>query len=188
MHTQLQEIQDHIITGLMFHSDMANYYDFLGLKGYKRLHEEQAFIEMVRLRIMQRYLINKHHILPNDLSTKSYNAIPKEWFRVTAMQIDEEIAQKGVKDGMAKYLDWETVTLDFYTKTATVLAKNGEITLYRMICGIIEETDEELKDITRTIKNLEKVGYDMEYVILLQDELHDDIRDNKMDKVLSALY
>ena len=33
------QIAEHMIKGMMIHEQLANYYDFLGLKGYKRCHE-----------------------------------------------------------------------------------------------------------------------------------------------------
>ena len=33
------EINARMIAALMFHDQMSDYFDFLGMKGYKRLHE-----------------------------------------------------------------------------------------------------------------------------------------------------
>ena len=35
------EVNARYIAALMLHDQMANYFDFLGLHGYKRLHEHQ---------------------------------------------------------------------------------------------------------------------------------------------------
>ena len=33
------EIINHMVKGLMVHEHLANYYDFLGLQGYRQCHE-----------------------------------------------------------------------------------------------------------------------------------------------------
>ena len=39
------EINARMIAALMLHDQMTDYFDFLGMKGYKRLHEYQYFDE-----------------------------------------------------------------------------------------------------------------------------------------------
>ena len=41
------KINEHMINGLMLHDQLANYYDFLGLEGYKRCHEYHYFKENI---------------------------------------------------------------------------------------------------------------------------------------------
>ena len=36
-------ISQHMIRGMMTHDQLASYYDFLGLRGYKRCHEYHYF-------------------------------------------------------------------------------------------------------------------------------------------------
>ena len=65
-------ISAHMIKGIMFHAQMADYFDFLGLKGYKRLHEYHYFDES----IMFRKLSSTISITAHDLQTNRPQKIP----------------------------------------------------------------------------------------------------------------
>ena len=39
------EINSRFVAAIMMHGQMADYFDFLGLKGYKRIHEYQHIAE-----------------------------------------------------------------------------------------------------------------------------------------------
>ena len=54
------KISEHMINGMMLHDQMANYYDFLGLKGYKRCHEYHFMKETCDYRGLCRYYINHY--------------------------------------------------------------------------------------------------------------------------------
>ena len=56
-------ISKHMILGMMIHDQLANYYDFLGLKGYKRCHEYHFLSETCAYRGLNRYFINHHNKL-----------------------------------------------------------------------------------------------------------------------------
>ena len=53
------DVAAHMIEGLMIHEQLANYYDFLGLGGYKRCHEYHYIEESVKYRGLYRYFINQ---------------------------------------------------------------------------------------------------------------------------------
>lgn len=51
------KISAHMIEGMMFHEQMCNYYDFLGLHGYKRCHEYHYLCETIEHRKLERFYI-----------------------------------------------------------------------------------------------------------------------------------
>ena len=55
------EINARMIAALMFHDQMSDYFDFLGMKGYKRLHEYQYFSESLERKKLNQYYINHHN-------------------------------------------------------------------------------------------------------------------------------
>ena len=50
-------IVSHMIKGMMIHAQLADYYDFLGLQGYKRCHEYHYMKESCAYRGVSRYFI-----------------------------------------------------------------------------------------------------------------------------------
>lgn len=54
------EINSRFVAAIMMHGQMADYFDFLGLKGYKRIHEYQHIAESLERRKVCRYYIERH--------------------------------------------------------------------------------------------------------------------------------
>ena len=54
------QLVEHMIQGIMIHSQMADYYNFLGLKGYAKCHEYHFFSENIGFRRLSWYYL-KHH-------------------------------------------------------------------------------------------------------------------------------
>ena len=50
-------------TGMILHDQLANYYDFMGLMGFKRMHEYHFLRESASMRGLNRYVINHHNLL-----------------------------------------------------------------------------------------------------------------------------
>ena len=61
-----EKIVNRQIAALMFHDKMADLYDFLGLYGFKRVHEYQYLSESIAFRGVKRYFINHHNMLLSD--------------------------------------------------------------------------------------------------------------------------
>lgn len=53
------KVSDHLIDGMMMHEQMADYYNFLGLEGFKRLHEYHFLCETISMRRIHRYFIDR---------------------------------------------------------------------------------------------------------------------------------
>lgn len=81
------KILQHMIKGLMFHEQMANYYDFLGLKGYKRCHEYHYLEENCAMRTLNRYFINHHNKLIPKLEVSDPEIIPNSWYKYSVRML-----------------------------------------------------------------------------------------------------
>ena len=75
------EISAHMIKGLMVHTQLADYYDFLGLSGYKRCHEYHALKESCEYRGINRYFINHYNRLVPENEIEDPNIIPDNWYK-----------------------------------------------------------------------------------------------------------
>ena len=73
------EINARQIAALMFHRQMSDYFDFLSLHGYKRMHEYQYFAESKANREISRYYINHHGRLLDDKFEGEVKVIPAAW-------------------------------------------------------------------------------------------------------------
>jgi hypothetical protein len=172
-----------MIEGMMVHESMANYYDFLGLKGYKRCQEYHYLDETISYRSVCRYFINHHgKLIPED-EVNDPNVIPESWYAHDRMDVDPDTKRKAVKDGYSKWHDWEKETKKLYSHLYKELMELGEIADAKKVTDLICDVDQELKWIERDILDLEAVDYDIVYIVECQKCLHEKYK-KKMKKGL----
>lgn len=67
----------HMIKGLMIHSQMMSYYDFLGLEGYGECHKYHYWEEGQRHIDLIEHYFKYHHKLIKSEKVEDPNLIPK---------------------------------------------------------------------------------------------------------------
>lgn len=167
------EINARQIAALMMHDQMADYFDFLGLSGYKRLHLYQYFTESKERRDVAHYYINHHGKLIPDRFEGNVQMIPESWRSANRMSVGKSTKQKAVEDGFSVYLGWEQATKDVYQKYATALREQGYVADAIFVDRLVEDVDNELERLERIITDLITSGYDPVYIVESQKELHD---------------
>lgn len=167
------EINARQIVALMMHDQMADYFDFLGLSGYKRLHLYQYFAESKERRDVAHYYINHHGKLIPDRFEGNVQMIPESWRSANRMSVGKSTKQKAVEDGFSVYLGWEQATKDVYQKYATALREQGYVADAIFVDRLVEDVDNELERLERIITDLITSGYDPVYILESQKELHD---------------
>lgn len=167
------EINARQIAALMMHDQMADYFDFLGLSGYKRLHLYQYFAESKERREVAHYYINHHGKLIPDRFEGNVQMIPESWRSANRMSVGKSTKQKAVEDGFSVYLGWEQATKDVYQKYATALREQGYVADAIFVDRLVEDVDNELERLERIITDLITSGYDPVYILESQKELHD---------------
>lgn len=168
-----KELSAHMVKGLMLHDQMADYYDFLNLHGYKRCHEYHAKCEMEGYRHLHRYYINHFHRLVEEDNVPNPDAIPASWYRYSRQEVDTGTKRTAVKAGIEKWVAWEKETKSFYERMYHELEEAGEIASANFLCGYIKAVDKELKWAERKHIDLATVDYDIGYIMGQQDHLHD---------------
>ena len=166
-------INSHMITGIMLHDQLAEYYDFLNLHGYKRCHEFHALEEFATRRSLVRYYINHYNKLLPDAPVEDPRAIPGGWRSYERKQVDVSTKKRAIRDGMALWEEWENKTKSLYEKSYTQLCELGEIAAACKIKELVADVDQELKVATRKSIELQSIEYDLSTIYLCQDELHE---------------
>ena len=167
------EINARMIAALMFHDQMADYFDFLGLKGYKRLHEYQYFAESLERKKLNQYYINHHNKLIPDTYTGQVAVIPDNWQTANRISVGKSTKQKGIEDGFNQYHDWEAETKSLYEHYSSRLREMGAVADAIMVEKLVEDVDNELKKLEKIIVDLISSGYDMVYITESQQRIHD---------------
>ena len=121
------EISAHMIEGMMFHSQMIQYYDFLGLPGYAKDHykhyksESKAWVKLCR-----HYTV-KHNALLKDSKVSDPKAIPEQWYKHVRSDVDNNTKRNAVRSGLERWALWEDETKSLYQKMYAELMDIGEI-------------------------------------------------------------
>lgn len=167
------EINARMIAALMFHDQMSDYFDFLGMKGYKRLHEYQYFAESLERKKLNQYYINHHNKLIPDTYSGQVSVIPENWQSANRISVGKSTKQKGIDDGFNQYHEWESETKNLYEHYSSRLREMGAVTDAIVVEKLVEDVDKELKKLERIIIDLISSGYDMVYITESQQCLHD---------------
>ena len=162
----------HMIKGLMIHDQLANYYDFLGLHGFKRCHEYHYRKESASYRELCGYYINHYSKLTPDLPIDNPNTIPESWYRYTRQDVDANTKKKAVKDGLEKWVSWETETKSLYQNMYDELLDIQEVDAAMFIGCLIKDVSHELKHAERKQLCYSAVGYDIGMIVSEQHRLH----------------
>mgnify|MGYP007101834086 FL=1 len=168
-----RDLSSHIIKGVMLHEQMADYYDFLNLHGYKRCHEYHMHCEMKSLRRLHRYFINHFNRLIEENTFDNPDAVPSSWYRYTRQDVDANTKRNAVKSGIEKWVAWEDETKKLYQKMYTELMTIGEVAAAKKVACLVHDVDCELKWAQRKHIDLMTVDYSISYIIGEQNYLHD---------------
>ncbi|NSG33193.1 hypothetical protein [Coprococcus comes] len=176
------EINNRFIGAIMMHGQFADYFDFLGLRGYKRLHEYQHLAESIERRKVCRYYINHHNALIKEDFSGEVNVIPDAWYTAKRLSVGKSTKQKAVEDGFLEYHNWESETKSVYEKYAQKLRETGSVADAIFVEKLVEDVSAELKTVEQMISDLISTGYDMVYITENQSEI-----DEKYKKKLKGI-
>lgn len=168
-----KKVSSHFVKGMMIHDKMADYYDFLSLRGYKRCHEYHFKHESCNYRKLHRYYLNHYHRLIEEEDVTPPDIIPNSWYRYTRKEVDVSTKRSAVKTGMEKWVSWEKETKDLLQMACRELAENGEEATVIFMGKLLSDVDCELKWAERKVLDLEAVEYNLGFIIGEQTKLHD---------------
>lgn len=168
-----QFINTRQISALMFHDQMADIYDFLGLMGFKRLHEYQYFAESAEHRGLKRYFINHHNKLLNTGNINAVEIVPEGWEKYDRFDVTPQVRKQYISKSFEMYESWESDTKEIYEYCAKALFDMCHIADFAKVKELICDVDMELKTLDRMLIKLKSVDFNDVYIATIQDELHE---------------
>lgn len=180
------EMSTHMVKGIMFHAQLADYFDFLGLKGYKRLHEYHFLDETINFRKLNRYYINTQSRLIAEKNVENPHAIPDSWHRYSREDIDTATRRGAIKTAFNSWVEWEKSTLELYENSYSELCKIGEYAPAMFVKEFMCDVECELKCAMRMVLALKSVDYDMSVIIPEQQEIHNKYK-GKTENLISTM-
>lgn len=163
----------HFVKGLMIHTQLANYYDFLSLRGYKRCHEYHFKKESCSYRKLNRYYLNHYNKLIEEQRVDDPEIIPESWYKYSRTDVDMQTKKNAVKSGVQRWVAWEKETKEKLQDAYIELLDKNEIATAMFIKKFIKDVDCELKYAERKMLDLMSVDFDMTYILEEQKAIHD---------------
>lgn len=172
-----KDLSAHMIKGVMVHEQMTNYYDFLGLCGYRKCHEYHMHKEMSSLRNLHKYFMHHFNRLIEESQFSNPDLIPSSWYRYTRQDVDANTKRSAVKSAFEKWVSWEKDTKDLYERMYKELMELGEVAAAEKMTCFIHDVDHELKKAEKKHLNLLAVDFSISYIIGDQEHMYDKYAD-----------
>jgi hypothetical protein len=167
------EINRRQIIAQMFHREMAIYFSFLGLQGFKRQQEYRYRCEASENVNMLFWIIDHHNMLIETADIPSVSIIPKEWLTVSRLNVGQNTKTTSAKSAFDSWREWEEETLHLYEQYAKMLMESGDMEDCCKVNQLMKNTGCELKRLERQIEEYQLVGYDPVYLAEIQKKMHD---------------
>lgn len=167
------------VKGLMIHNTLADYFDFLNLKGFKRVHEYRYFEESLNQRRTSRYFINHFNkLVPQGdrIANVQDEIIPGNWYGASKGQVDSNTKRNGIRSGFEYWVNWERSAKEIYQRMFKELMNINEVAAAQFISHYVEDVDKELKCAERLHFDLYSTNYDLPFIVQWQDPLHEEYK------------
>lgn len=170
-----QCISDIQLSAVMFHGQMMEYFQFIGLHGFKRFHEYRMKKELCeRVKLRSYFLKHYGELLCEDGRTaERREVIPDDWKRYRSKDVTKTIVRQATQKAIKEYIEWESYAKEQYEEYAKELLELDCINDYEYVACLIRDTAYELQKAEKMSVKLNGVDYDMLYIQDIQKEMHD---------------
>lgn len=156
------------LKGIMFHSDMARYFNFLNLCGYKKMHEHEFRNQNEKFMKLQNYYTEHYQKLLPDNNLTGETVIPANWYNYKRSDVNAADKKNAVKMAFAKWVEWEYHVKQELTEYVKALREAGECAaaceIEQELCNLAEET-KHAESIHITLKSMD---YPLDYIESVQ--------------------
>lgn len=161
------------VQALMFHSSMVEYFQFLGLSGFKRWQEYRFQDEYKTYRkILSFYQRTYNKLCPFYEPEKEYY-IPQDWYKYSRFDVDAETKKKAVMNAFDKWQDWERETSKFLQKCVAHLQKANDMAAADFVQAMVDSNLSEVKSLEKCYLKMKTAGFAADYIAEIQPELHE---------------
>ena len=167
-------IAQRLLQGCMNHEQFANYYQFLGLEGYKLFHEYHFFEQMFGYREFITYYIQHQDKLIPDYSSDSltsFTILPSNWYDYKREDMDVNTRRTAVKSGLEKYVIWEEETKKFLEDMYTQSVQQGYVSIAIQIKKYICSVEDEIEKAKQARLEIKATEYDLPTIVSKQQHL-----------------
>lgn len=137
-------LSNHMVKGLMIHSDYADYYYFLNLCGYGDMHNKHYVSESLSHRNLHKWYITHYNKLIPEERFDYKSVIPESWYKYARKDVGGSTIREAVKDGLTTWVEWERETKKLYEQTYKELMSLDEVSAALFVKDLVCDVTDEL--------------------------------------------
>ena len=163
-----QRLSTRQIGGLMFHEQLMNYYQFLGLDGYAKCQQYHYISETLSHARLNKFAIKYYSILVRPNQVKDPDIIPSRWYDYIRELIEDDARKEAIEFGLGEWIKWESDSCAIYSSAYLDLMNAGEIAAAEFVKELTMDAEEELtlaKD-----EKLKKSAMNYDIVSILEEQ------------------
>lgn len=165
------EINKRQIVALMLHSEMADAFGFLGLRGFKKQQEFRFICENKGHRDTKNFYLKACGKILPDSKVESKDVIPNDWYRSDQQSASTNFTRQQVQRLFDTWKEWEEETKELLEASANKLMEMGNIYKFKYVCELVKDVSEELSHLNELHRKLILCDYDINYIISIQHDL-----------------
>lgn len=166
-------LSQHMIKGLMVHSQLTDYYNFLGFKGYAKCHEYHYHEESKSYKDLGCYYTRHYHKLLQERRVEDPKVIPENWFGHVSFDVSASTTQDAIKKGFKIWVDWERETKQLYESLYNELINIREVAAAAYVRDLVADVSKELAEAEwRHLEN-NIIDYNLGTLIGKQDAVYE---------------
>ena len=163
------KISAHMIVGVMIHKELADYFGFLSLAKYEKIHSKQYISESKELRNLSKYYITRFYKIIPESKVEIPNVIPRDMYKHKSDDLSPMDIRQATKYTLELWVDWETKTKKLYEESYADLMSNGDVGSALYISELIKDVDEELVEAKTLLMKNQHTDFDVVKIIEDQD-------------------
>jgi hypothetical protein len=129
------------VKGMMVHSLFADYYDFLGLEEYGKMHKHRFMDESKSYKRVCHFYTTHFNKLIRESRIDPPDIIPKDWYNYTRQDVDVSTKRSAVKVGLEQWINWEKETKELYE---SFCKETTDTLTHNLLCELAKDVSKEL--------------------------------------------
>lgn len=154
------EVNNRLLSGMMFHDEMYRFYLFLRLYSFAKDHRKHYKEESKSYQELNKYFITHRNRFIKDRKINADPYIPIDWFNKERQNLTPDDIRNATIFGMKVWIDWEKGTKELYTNAYNTLIKLGYAAEAEYILGLVKDVDDELCEAQGLELKLQGMNYD----------------------------
>ena len=165
------EINAHMIEGLMTHSQLSDYFAFIGLDGYQMCHKYHYFEENSNYKKLNDYYLHHYNKLIIERPFTNPSIVPENWYQYNRQDVNSQTRKAATQAGMTRWVDWEKSTKRLYEQKYQELLNLNAVSAAQELSKYIKDVDDELAEACQKQLELISIDYNISDIIQEQEEL-----------------